>query len=298
MPAGQEVAASLGNCIAGGKNEMVAKARSKHSTASHHNVHILLVHIVLTRYSPQMAWKAIWNLTEPHAALQVNPCGAAGLILSEIFTRNKGCLLFESLKSVLSLNVWDKAKRCRRLEHVHLFWHVDCKQHRVWGESTRETQITAETGLRCCHVLLIFRKAQHEEEWKYNFNSFSIKGIWLLQNCYTFCHFSSHTVPVKFLYRAVYVYIYIYILYLSIGKHIVCLYRRVPHLTIWNLWYREVLAVWYCSCVITFALKMRKVMFWSPCICMRACYSHKSKSITPNRMKFGGMIVIIRELFD
>jgi len=24
--------------------------------------------------------------------------------------------------------------------------------------------------------------------------------------------------------------------------------------------------------------------------CMRACYSHKSKSIKPNRMKFGGMI--------
>jgi len=35
---------------------------------------------------------------------------------------------------------------------------------------------------------------------------------------------------------------------------------------------------------------MRKVMFWSPCICMRACYLHKSKSIKPNRMKFGGMI--------
>jgi len=24
--------------------------------------------------------------------------------------------------------------------------------------------------------------------------------------------------------------------------------------------------------------------------CVRACYSHKSKSIKPNRMKFGGMI--------
>jgi len=35
---------------------------------------------------------------------------------------------------------------------------------------------------------------------------------------------------------------------------------------------------------------MRKVMFWSPCICMRECYSHKSKSIKPNRMTFGGMI--------
>jgi len=37
--------------------------------------------------------------------------------------------------------------------------------------------------------------------------------------------------------------------------------------------------------IITFSLKMRKVMFWSPCI-----YMHKSKSIKPNRMKFGGMI--------
>jgi len=35
---------------------------------------------------------------------------------------------------------------------------------------------------------------------------------------------------------------------------------------------------------------MQKVMFWSPCICLRACYSDKSKSIKPNRMTFGGMI--------
>jgi len=35
---------------------------------------------------------------------------------------------------------------------------------------------------------------------------------------------------------------------------------------------------------------MRKVMFWSPCIYLYACYSHNSKSIKPNRMTFGGMI--------
>jgi len=39
---------------------------------------------------------------------------------------------------------------------------------------------------------------------------------------------------------------------------------------------------------------MRKVMFWSLCIylcvCVFVCYSHNSKSIKPNRMKFGGMI--------
>jgi len=39
---------------------------------------------------------------------------------------------------------------------------------------------------------------------------------------------------------------------------------------------------------------MRKVMFWSPCISLflylYACYSHNSKSIKPNRIKFGGMI--------
>jgi len=39
---------------------------------------------------------------------------------------------------------------------------------------------------------------------------------------------------------------------------------------------------------------MRKVMFWSPCIYLcfylYACYPHNSKSIKPNRMKFGGMI--------
>jgi len=31
-------------------------------------------------------------------------------------------------------------------------------------------------------------------------------------------------------------------------------------------------------------------MFWSPYIYLYACYSHKSKSIKPNRMIFGGMI--------
>jgi len=39
---------------------------------------------------------------------------------------------------------------------------------------------------------------------------------------------------------------------------------------------------------------MRKVMFWSPCIYLfiylYACYSHNTKRIKPNRMKFGGMI--------
>jgi len=35
---------------------------------------------------------------------------------------------------------------------------------------------------------------------------------------------------------------------------------------------------------------MRKVMFWSLCIYLYACYSHNSKSIKPNRMKFGGMV--------
>jgi len=47
--------------------------------------------------------------------------------------------------------------------------------------------------------------------------------------------------------------------------------------------------IWMCI-FITFALKMRKVMFWSPCIYLYACYSYNSKSIKPNRMKFGGMI--------
>jgi len=46
--------------------------------------------------------------------------------------------------------------------------------------------------------------------------------------------------------------------------------------------------------IITFALKMQKVMFWSPYIYLfiylYACYSHNSKHIKPNRMKFGGMI--------
>jgi len=39
---------------------------------------------------------------------------------------------------------------------------------------------------------------------------------------------------------------------------------------------------------------MRKVVFWSPCIYLFIylydCYSHNTKCIKPNRMKFGGMI--------
>jgi len=39
---------------------------------------------------------------------------------------------------------------------------------------------------------------------------------------------------------------------------------------------------------------MRKVMFWSPCIYifiyLYACYSQNTKTIKPDRMKFGGMI--------
>jgi len=33
--------------------------------------------------------------------------------------------------------------------------------------------------------------------------------------------------------------------------------------------------------------KCGRLLFWSPCICMHACYS---KSIKPNRMTFGGMV--------
>jgi len=39
--------------------------------------------------------------------------------------------------------------------------------------------------------------------------------------------------------------------------------------------------VWLCLCtcmIVTFALKMRKVMFWSPCIYLYACSSHNTKS--------------------
>jgi len=50
---------------------------------------------------------------------------------------------------------------------------------------------------------------------------------------------------------------------------------------------------------ITFALKMRKFLFWllfiylyvCVFVCVFLCYSHNSKSIKPNRMKFSGMIV-------
>jgi len=35
---------------------------------------------------------------------------------------------------------------------------------------------------------------------------------------------------------------------------------------------------------------MRKVMFGSLCIYLCVCYSHNSKSIKPNGIKFGGMI--------
>jgi len=49
-----------------------------------------------------------------------------------------------------------------------------------------------------------------------------------------------------------------------------------------------------CAPLFTFALKMRKVMFRSPCIYLfiylYACSSHNKKKFKPNRMKFGGMI--------